>query len=230
LWEAIMTILGTSTAAPSRALPAPLLLSIAWFALAAFLGAAGAFVAAPGGPPVALGLAAGGPPIVAVALLVFSARFRQWAGARDLRLLTELQAWRTVGLAFLAVAAVGALPAGFAWPAGIGDLLVALTAPIVAVRISRGALSTSGYLWWTAFGVLDLIVAVALGVLHSDSPLGLLGDGVDTTAATQLPLVLIPTFFVPFLLTVHAISVAAVVRRRSGAGRWSSGAAALSGS
>ena len=220
-----MVTIDTSTAAPSRALPVALLFSIAWFALAALLGAAGAFTAAPGRPPVALGLAAGGPPIVAVALLLFSPRFREWAGSRDLRLLTELQAWRTVGLAFLAVAAVDALPGGFALPAGIGDLLVALTAPIVAVLIARGALSTSGYLWWTAFGVLDLFAAVTLGVLHSDSPLGLLRDSVDTTAATQLPLSLIPTFFVPFLLSVHAISVVAVMRRRNGTSRRSSGAA-----
>ena len=223
-----MATIDTSTTAPPRALPFALLGSIAWFVLAVALGAAGQFTAAPGDPPIALGLAAGGPPIVAVALLVLSARFRTWARSRDLRLLTELQAWRTIGLAFLAVAAVDALPAGFALPAGIGDLLVALTAPLVAVLIARGALPTSGYLWWTAFGALDLIVAVTLGVLYSDSSLGLLGNGVDTTVATQLPLSLIPTFFVPFLLTVHVISVAAVLHRRNGISRPSSGVAVSS--
>ena len=204
---------GSSDTAPARAVPVALLVSIGWFVLALVLGQAGVFTAAPGGPPVALGLAAAGPPIVAVALLVFSPRFRAWSRSRDLRLLTELQAWRMIGFAFLAVAAVDALPAGFAVPAGVGDVLVGLTAPIVATLVARGALPVSGYLAWTAFGVLDLIAAITLGVLHSDSALGLLTDGPHTTVATQLPLSLIPTFFVPFLLTAHAVSVVVITQR-----------------
>jgi hypothetical protein len=39
-----------------------------------------------------------------------------------------LQTGRVVGLAFLALAAVDALPAGFAMPAGIGDVAIGLTA------------------------------------------------------------------------------------------------------
>ena len=74
-----------------------------------------------------------------LALLVFSPRFRAWSRSRDLRLLTELQAWRMIGFAFLAVAAVDALPAGFAVPAGVGDVLVGLTAPIVATLVVRTA-------------------------------------------------------------------------------------------
>jgi hypothetical protein len=200
------------------ALPAPVprpasaagWLTIAWFGLVLQLAWAGVFAPPAGTPPVELGLAAGGPPVAAVVLLARSRRFRAWARSRDLGLLTALQAWRLVGLAFLALVAVDRLPAGMAVPAGLGDILVGLTAPFVAALIGRGVLRRSAYVGWTAFGVLDLVTAVALGVLYSDSRLGVLAGGVDTVVMSRLPMILIPAFIVPFLLVVHAISLVAV--------------------
>lgn len=188
-------------------------LGIAWFVSMAALGYAGVFAPPPGAPPVALGLAAAVPPIVTLGLLAGSSPFRRWARSRDLRLLTVLQAWRTGGLAFLALAAVGALPLGFALPAGLGDILVGVTAPAVAALLARGVLGRAAYVGWTVFGVLDLVVAVTLGVLYSDSAVGLLTGGVATGAMSWLPMSIVPTFFVPFLLTAHALALA-VVRDR----------------
>ena len=54
-----------------------------------------------------------------------------------------------------------------------------------------------------------LLVAVTLGVLNAVGPWGLLSDGLVTTdQLTRLPLSLIPTFGVPFLLVVHLLSLA----------------------
>lgn len=186
-----------------------------WFVLTAVLGWAGAFAPPAGEPPTALGLAAALPPLVAIGLLAGSSRFRGWARARDLHLLTTLQAWRAGGLAFLALAAVGAVPAGFAVPAGVGDILVGISAPLVATLLARGTLGSAGYAAWTVFGVLDLIVAVSLGVLYSDSAVGVLRDGVDTALMNWLPMSLVPTFFVPFLLVAHVLALAVLRARRS---------------
>jgi hypothetical protein len=111
---------------PAAAVP------VGWFAVAIGAGALGTFHTTPGTPPVAIGLAAGVPPLAATALAVGSPRFRAWARRLDLRFLTLLQTWRTAGLAFLALMAVHALPGGFATPAGMGDVAVGLTAPLVA--------------------------------------------------------------------------------------------------
>jgi hypothetical protein len=64
-------------------------------------------------------------------------------------------------LAFLALAAAGSLPDGFAVPAGSGDVAVGLAAPLVALSlIGRGRLGQRIYLAWTAFGAFDLVAFV----------------------------------------------------------------------
>lgn len=120
-----------------------------------------------------------------------------------------LQMWRIVGFAFLAVWAVGELPATFALPAGFGDVAVGLIAPFVAVlSVGRAGPGKAVFYGWTALGVLDLVAAIILGVLHSPGELGLLaGGGPGADVMAFLPMILIPTFVVPALLAVHAISV-----------------------
>jgi hypothetical protein len=68
---------------------------------------------------------------------------------------------------------------------------------------------------WNAFGMLDLIVAVALGLISRDgSPLQLIHAGVGTAAMQALPWAFIPTALVPFFLIDHAI-IFARMRARS---------------
>jgi len=183
---------------PSVRPPTPAVLIVgAWFGLAVVAGAAGVFAAPPGAPPVAVGLASAVPPLVVIGSLAGSARFRGWVRDLDLRMLTMLQTWRVAGLAFLALYAVGDLPARFALPAGLGDIAVGLTAPLVAVYvIGGGRWARRTYIGWTVFGIADLLLAVALGVTS--------GSGVDSMAS--LPMSLISTFGVPFTLALHAIS------------------------
>ena len=63
---------------------------------------------------------------------------------------------------------------------------------------------------WTVFGVLDLVAAVTLGLLDSASAAGLWAGGIDTAPMAQLPISIVPTFFVPFLLVVHVVSLFAL--------------------
>jgi hypothetical protein len=181
-----------------RPLTPAVLVVAAWFGLALAAGAAGVFVTPSDTPPVAIGLAAVVPPLVVIGLLVGSARFRSWVRDLDLRLLPLLQTWRVAGLAFLALYAVGELPAGFALPAGLGDVAVGLTAPLVAVYVvGGGRWARRIYVGWMAFGIADLLLAVTLGVA--------IGSGMEAMAS--LPMSMVPTFGVPFTLALHAISL-----------------------
>ena len=54
------------------------------------------------------------------------------------------------------------------------------------------------------------MLAVTLGVLASRTPIGILAGDVTTRLMGQFPLSLIPTFFVPFLLILHLISLSRV--------------------
>lgn len=198
------------TAHPRGATPL-ILIGVAWLLAAYLAGLAGLFDPSDTEPPLGIGLAVGLPVLLTGMALLVWRPFRAWAESLDLTLLTALQAWRVGGFVFLVLYTAGSLPGSFALPAGLGDLAVALSAPFVAgyLALHRGAGARHFYLGWTVFGILDLLAAVALGVLNAPGPWGLLSGGAVTTdQMTQLPLSLIPTFGVPFLLVVHLLSLA----------------------
>jgi len=56
-------------------------------------------------------------------------------------------------------------------------------------------------------GIADLVVAVGTGFLASPSPFRLFFSQPSTSLMTVLPMVLIPTFLVPFWILVHAASL-----------------------
>ena len=66
------------------------------------------------------------------------------------------------------------MPGDFALPAGLGDVLAGVLAPVVGLMHARGAESRDCLvLAWNAFGILDLVVAVGTGFMTSPSPLQL---------------------------------------------------------
>ncbi len=112
------------------------------------------------------------------------------------------------GTVFLAVMALGHLPALFALPAGLGDIAAGLTAPLVARRLARGR-GRRAALWLTAFGLTDLVVALTLGTLTGFQLIHVTPSGAPIS---ELPLALIPTAAVPLLFALHLTSVSALLR------------------
>lgn len=207
-----VSLSAVSVSVSASSLVRPAWVALAWLAAMTALATAGVFVPEPYGSPVALGVAAALPPLLAVAAMTGSDRARAWVAGLDLRVLTLLQMWRVAGFAFLPLWVSGVIPGRFALPAGLGDVAVALTAPLVAFGLVGR--SVGWFRAWTVFGIADLVLAVTLGVLHSWSPIGALtGTGPDTQPVTELPLVLIPTFGVPFCLVLHVLSLAHPAQR-----------------
>lgn len=178
---------------------------IIWFGLISLLGAAEVFVAPPQTPPITVVCAVTAPVIAFLGVFLVSDRFREFVLGVGLRFLTAIQAWRMGGRSFLALYAYGILPGYFAWPAGLGDMAVGVTAPWIILALVRGPDFATGktFLLWNVFGILDLVLAVAMGGfgprLFSDHLLG-----VDATAPmSYMPLVLVPTFFVPLFSSLH---------------------------
>jgi hypothetical protein len=174
-----------------------------WFALAVLLGASGAFAPPPGGYPWPVLLAIAGP----VMLFFIDRRFLGGVLFRgihslDRQVLVALQIWRVGGLFFLVEWARGHLPGGFALPAGVGDILVGLSAPLVVARLARGE-GERAFAWWNALGLLDLVVAVSAGVLHSSGPLGVLTGELPSDLVARYPLSVVPTFLVPLAIILH---------------------------
>jgi hypothetical protein len=115
---------------------------------------------------------------------------------------------RVAGVAFLLYMAFGHLPALFALPAGLGDITAGIAAPFVARRLAQGS-GRRAALWFNAFGIADLVVALTLGALTGFQ---LLTITPSSAPITQLPLALIPTATVPLLLALHITSTAALAR------------------
>jgi hypothetical protein len=184
-------------------MPAPLVFALAsWFVAVLALGAAGAFMAPPRTPPLALliGFVA---PIAAGAIAYrASTGFRDWVLGLDPRFLVALNAWRFGGFAFVALSVWGVLPGFFAWPAGLGDMAIAATAPWMLGRLSASPAfaASRALVRWNRLGLVDLFVAISLGAiggfLASDQP-------VTTAPMATLPLVLIPVYFVPIYILIH---------------------------
>jgi hypothetical protein len=176
----------------------------AWLALVLILGARGAFIGKPGAPPLALLLS------LVVPLSVFlvgyqSIRpFRDFVLSADLRIIVGMQAWRWAGFGFLTLYTYRVLPGIFAWPAGVGDMLVGITAVTVLASLLRNPAfaASNRFVLWNLLGILDLAVAVSIGAL-----VPLLAPDLYRTVTTspmaQLPLVLIPAFLVPTFLMLH---------------------------
>jgi hypothetical protein len=155
-----------------------------------------------------------GPPPIGINLaLVLLALFFFLAISPSLRALLSRQStlirlhlWRFEGILFLILMVQGQLPALFALPAGIGDVLVAASAPWVA----RSADTPQGRrraILWNCLGLTDLIVAIVLGVTTNPGAAHLFDTVPTSEAMTQFPMALIPTFLVPLAITLHVISL-----------------------
>jgi hypothetical protein len=180
-----------------------------WFALVVALGAGEVFVTPAENPPLALLVAVAAPIIVFGAGLWISRPFREFVLAADLHFMTAIQAWRIGGFSFLALYTYGILPGYFAWPAGVGDMAIGVTAPwiIVALMRRRSFAASNSFVAWNLFGILDLVIAVGMGAFGS---LFLADDVVGpraTAAMSYLPLLLVPAFFVPIFIILHVAAL-----------------------
>ncbi len=185
-----------------------------WFVVIVLLGATGALVRPPGTPPIPLLIAATAPLAVFLAAYWVWPAFRAYVLSSDLPLAAAIQAWRAGGLGFLALYVHGVLPGAFAWPAGLGDIAIGVTAPWVARALVRrpGFVTSRVFVAWNLFGILDLVVAVGTGGLHS--ALASAGE-VTTGPMAVLPLVLIPAYLVPLFIMLHLAALFQARRQAS---------------
>ena len=185
-----------------------------WLALSFILGANGALVNRPGTPPFAV-LAAVVVPIAIFLLAYWAFRpFHDFVLSADVLLLTATQSWRFAGLGFIALNLFGLLPGYFAWPAGLGDMVIGVSAPWVAIALTRKeefAVSKT-FVIWNVFGIFDFAVLAvgtgALAPLMFPSLLHMVTPQMVTAAPMRhLPLSLVPTFLVPMFTIFHLIAL-----------------------
>jgi hypothetical protein len=180
--------------------PSLRLLSAAWLALALAVTASGALARA---PVPALPLTIAVMTLVAIAVAWGTHAGREFVNGLSLPALAWFQAWRVVpGVAFLVLYALGQMPGRFAVPAGVGDVAVALVAPLAARWASNNTRATRiAFALWVAAGTLDLLGVVRAAAVVS------LADPASMHLLRELPLGLLPTFAVPLTFAAHALTI-----------------------
>ncbi len=109
---------------------------------------------------------------------------------------------------------MGALPAAFALAAGIGDMAIGMTAPLVHKHLLPSLEERrTTFLLWNVAGVLDLLIVLAVGILASPD-VNLAGAGTTARLMTQFPWSLVPTFLAPLFIILHLVA-AATPRRKA---------------
>jgi hypothetical protein len=183
-----------------------------WTGLAAALGGANMFVATnPAGPPV-IGAVIAFPLVAAAVAATVSPSVRALLLGMPMPFLIGLNVWRVAGGFFLLLAAEGRLAGPFPYSAGWGDVITGALALPVAWLALRG--QGRALVWtWNAFGMLDLVAALALGIISANgSPLQIIHAGQGSEAVQMLPWSLIPTVLVPMFPIVHAAVFAQLAR------------------
>ena len=115
-------------------------------------------------------------------------------------LLIAFQTYRIGGIAFLWGMSQGILDPAFAIPAGIGDILIGITAIPFALFLWKGYnWSKYAVVVWSVLGIADLVNAVTLGVITNAN--------FGTSTMATFPWILVPTVAVPLALALHGISL-----------------------
>lgn len=127
--------------------------------------------------------------------------------------LIRLQAYRSLGFVFLILWAMGMVPGEWAWPAGLGDIAVGVTAIYAAHRVARGGVGGHRVgRAWNALGIADLVSAIITGTLTSPGPLHLLATDLPNTLGGTYPMALVPCFMVPLSFFLHVLTYRALRR------------------
>jgi hypothetical protein len=183
---------------------------VGWFLLAVALALKGVYQVAPDGiPTIQYGIFV---PILIGAWMI-------WRSPATLRIIDAVpqpwmvgvQLYRALGVIFLILYATDKLPGLFAWPAGVGDIAVGLSAPLVATAYARDPSRNAARVKaWNAFGILDLAVAVFTGFVTT--PSALFSYEPPNELISAFPLVLIAVYAVPLSILLHLASLTKLSR------------------
>jgi hypothetical protein len=146
-----------------------------------------------------------------VAPLTIAVLATAWPGARKamlglpLPLLVGLNVGRVFAVLFVLVAAEGRMSGPFPHSAGWGDIISGVVA-LPLIWLAREPARNKAVLHlWNAFAMLDLVVAIVLGVMSAPGSIFQIVPDPGSEAMTRLPFSFVPTVLVPIWMVLHAI-------------------------
>jgi hypothetical protein len=144
-------------------------------------------------------------PLIAAVITTAWPKTRAAMLGLPLPVLVGMNVGRVFAVLFLLVAAEGRMSGPFPHSAGWGDIITGVVA-LPLIWLARDPARNKAVLHlWNAFGMLDLVVAIVLGVMSAPGSLLQVFPDPGSEAMTHLPLSFVPTVLVPMWMVLHAI-------------------------
>jgi hypothetical protein len=186
---------------------------VGWLALTGVLADRGAFDDFQSMPPrllLAIGL-----PLVALLTLAFSRRVAPLLSAVPPAWPVAVQTFRVpVEIVLWRLAVAGVIPDLLSFTGRNVDILVGLTAPLVAYGCFVRRWPARVAVWWNWAGVVILLNVVVHAQLSAPTPWRLYETDPPTTFVADVPYVWLATFLVPLAWLLHAVSLRQLGSRR----------------
>lgn len=196
---------------PSHRLPALLGLT-AWIAYGGTLGYLGVIANTSTLPPGMFYLL-----VPIILFIIFMARSRigeSVALSFPLWLLMGLESFRLVVEIFLHQLWLdGDIPKMLTYQGANFDILIGISAPIVAWLLASRRISNQMALAWNVIGIAMLANVALRGVLTTAGPLHIIATEVPNVAIVTFPFTYIPGLMVPLALVLHVLSIRALRKR-----------------
>jgi hypothetical protein len=145
---------------------------------------------------------------------VLSAAGRRIAQAFPLWLLLAFQVYRVgVELLFYLLWKDGLVARLLTFEGANVDILIGISAPLIAWFSTRGNAGIKLSLWWNAAGLLSLANIATRAILTSPGPLHLIRSAAPNLAFGTFPFTYIPGFFAPLAVLLHVLAIRRAVSR-----------------
>lgn len=177
-----------------------------WLALTGIVAASGFFSDFSGRPP-RLMFGVGGAFVLFTIVSRSAAASRVIAGMpltwpialQSMRIVVELGLWGLYDQ--------GRLPKHLTFEGRNFDVVVGLTAPVIAVALARRWIGTRVVVAWNILSICVLANIVVMAVTSIPGPLHLSWPGPANTIVAEFPYIWLPTFLVPIALFGHIVSL-----------------------
>jgi hypothetical protein len=148
-----------------------------------------------------------------VAFLVRHPGVQKFAQSVPVSLLIGLQVFRVaVELALYTLCRLHLVPRLMTFEGGDYDILIGLTAPLVAWLYAHGKIDATTVRIWSLVGIAMLANIVVRALLTFSGPLHFLKAEVPNTAIGLFPFTYLPGFLAPLALCLHVLVLRALPR------------------
>ncbi len=191
-----------------------LILVLVWLSIQAVVGLSGFYLDLKSTPPHFIWLLL--PPLIAILIILFTAKGRAWLDNLDLKTLTWLHVVRIpVEVVLYLLFTQKLLPKIMTFEGNNFDILCGISAIMVGVLLFRGGkIRRNGLLIWNVACLMLLVNIVYLAVFSTPMPFQKFGFDQPNIAIFYFPFIWLPCCVVPLVLLAHVAAIRQLLKQK----------------